>query len=200
MAKGQVQKHVQARIAFLDQASKYLAEQEFKDVKDEASESASRQDNENPKQGLPMLLTSHLRAVSMKGQARLSQEVKRRICKVCDTPLLESLSSDTAVENHSKAGSKPWADVKVVTCRTCGTKKRFPMNTKRQDKKSMRRAKVVESQATTANTTDKQGTVVATRTGKHHGFIMANPSTPRYAIVTSPSLEYRSEAEVSNPP
>jgi len=151
MAKGQAQKHVQARISFLEKASKYLAEQQFTNTKDSDTGKASQ----STQRGLPLLLGSHLRAVSLKGQMRLPQEMKRGICKVCDTPLLESLSSDVVVENHSTAASKPWADVKVVTCRTCGTMKRFPIGATRQDKKKVRLARAMAKQSSTVDVPDQ---------------------------------------------
>jgi len=155
MAKGQAQKHVQARISFLEKASRYLAEQQFTNVNEKVPDSDMGHASQSTKKGLALLLNSHLRAVSLKGQVRLSQDLKRSICRVCDTPLLESLSSDVVVENHSKMASKPWADVRVVTCRTCGTMKRFPIGATRQDKKSVRLAKAKAKQSSTVDVQDQ---------------------------------------------
>jgi ribonuclease P protein subunit RPR2 len=42
------------------------------------------------------------------------------------------------VENKSKDGKKPWADVLVRRCATCGLEKRFPVAAKRQKRRSQR--------------------------------------------------------------
>jgi ribonuclease P protein subunit RPR2 len=39
------------------------------------------------------------------------------------------------IENLSKGGRKPWADVLVVRCRVCGFVKRYPVGARRQRKK-----------------------------------------------------------------
>lgn len=42
------------------------------------------------------------------------------------------------VENKSRGGRKPWADVIVVECFTCGRSRRFPVNAPRQLRKHLR--------------------------------------------------------------
>ena len=138
-------KHPQSRVAFLDQAVKYLAEQQTgirsKDGQESANDTASVSSghDEASIRGLPQLLASQLRGVSLKSQIRLSQDVKRSICKICNTPLLQGKTSDTRTENLSRGSKKPWANVLVTSCRTCGTQKRFPTGATRQKKKEERK-------------------------------------------------------------
>ena len=86
--------------------------------------------------GLALQLSSHLRGVSLKGQVRLSRDLKRSICKCCNTILIPGCTSTTTIENQSRGGKKPWADVLVIECSTCGSKKRFPIGSKRQTRKT----------------------------------------------------------------
>ncbi|GAB7346581.1 hypothetical protein MBLNU457_5769t1 [Dothideomycetes sp. NU457] len=136
MAKGAVNKHLQARIAYLEKASKYLAQQQY--GHENQTFGKHNEATDAPTHGLPQLLSSHLRSVSLKSQIRLTQDVKRSICRKCDMPLIESSTSDITIENDSKDKAKPWADIRVITCRSCGTKKRFPIGAKRQTKKKNR--------------------------------------------------------------
>lgn len=136
MAKGAANRHLQARLTYLEKASKYLAQQQYGH---NGQTSANHNEAINaPTHGLPQLLSSHLRSVSLKSQIRLPQDVKRSICRRCDTPLIGSSTSDVTIENHSKDKAKPWAEIRVITCRSCGTKKRFPIGAKRQSKKKDR--------------------------------------------------------------
>ena len=88
--------------------------------------------------GISRRLLSHLRGVSLKGQIRLAPAMKHSICKGCDALLVTGSTSTSRVENKSRNGRKPWADVLVINCSACGTPKRYPLNTKRQSKKSDR--------------------------------------------------------------
>lgn len=88
--------------------------------------------------GLALQLSSHLRGVSLKGQVRLSHDLKRSICKCCNTILIPGRTSTTTIENQSRGGKKPWADVLVIKCSTCGSKKRFPIGSERQTRKTAR--------------------------------------------------------------
>ena len=155
MAKGSASKHLQARVAFLDKASQYLTRQHFEHKEhhdhdtvvhtalalsqgattDSSSTiAASGQDF----RGVPILLTSQLRAVAQKSQIRLPQDQKRRTCKVCSTPLIETMTSTASTRNGSRNNKKPWADVRIIQCRTCETEKRFPVGAHRQGKKAER--------------------------------------------------------------
>ncbi len=81
---------------------------------------------------------SHLRAVSLKGQIRLSAETKHSICKRCDSHLVVGSTATRNSENKSRGGKKPWAEVVVIGCNTCGVKKRFPVAAKRQPRRHIR--------------------------------------------------------------
>ena len=77
-------------------------------------------------------LLSHLRAMSLKSQIRLTPTMKHSICKNCDSLLIPSRTSTSRFENKSRGGRKPWADVLVLTCNSCGLTKRHPIGAKRQ--------------------------------------------------------------------
>lgn len=79
----------------------------------------------------------------MKSQIRLSQDVKHSICKRCSAILIPGSTSSSKVENLSRGGKKPWADVLVIECNVCSAQKRFPVGAKRQPRKNLR-AKVVD--------------------------------------------------------
>lgn len=83
-------------------------------------------------------LLGHLRAVSLKGQIRLSPAMKHSICKRCDLLLIPGKSATTQTENNSRGGRKAWAEVLVTTCRTCGTAKRFPVGARRRTRRQDR--------------------------------------------------------------
>ena len=88
--------------------------------------------------GLSRQLFAHLRAVSLKSQIRLSPNIKHSICKRCDQLLVPGSSATRYVENKSRNGKKPWADVLVITCMACGASKRFPVGAKRQLRRGKR--------------------------------------------------------------
>jgi ribonuclease P protein subunit RPR2 len=77
---------------------------------------------------------SHLKTISEKSGlfAKLSKPIKRSICKRCSLVQISGKTSSSRVENLSRDGRKPWADVLLTTCLGCGMQKRFPMATKRQ--------------------------------------------------------------------
>ncbi|KAI0434870.1 RNAse P Rpr2/Rpp21/SNM1 subunit domain-containing protein [Xylaria sp. FL1042] len=80
-------------------------------------------------------LLTDLRATSLKSQIRLSPAIKHTICKYCDTLLIEGETSTSVVENKSRGGKKPWADVLVVKCNICGRVKRFPVQSPHQKRR-----------------------------------------------------------------
>lgn len=87
------------------------------------------------------LLLSHLRDVSLKGQVRLSPEMKRTICRRCYSLLVPGQSSTTRIENPSRGEKKPWADMLVIRCNACGAEKRFPVGMTRQPSRDRRATK-----------------------------------------------------------
>lgn len=88
--------------------------------------------------GLSRQLLSHVRAVSLKGVVRLTPDIKHSICKRCDGLLIRGSTAKVDLENKSRDGRKPWADVLNVSCITCGSAKRFPVGAKRQLKRQHR--------------------------------------------------------------
>jgi len=161
-AKRVVNKHLHARVAYLDRISKYMALQQQSappsqakqdgsedtavpasasaspDGGHERSENSAQSDVPPVQQGLPYLFASHLRAVSLKSQISLSQDMKHSYCKVCNCPLITGQTAKTYMENRSKGGRKPQADVRVISCLKCHAEKRFPVGARRQTKKSER--------------------------------------------------------------
>jgi ribonuclease P protein subunit RPR2 len=117
--KGAPNKHLHARTAFLYQAATYL----------------TLQTDRSP---LALGLGSDLQQVSRKAQLHVSVELKRSICKSCNSILVPGRTATQKIENDSRGGRKPWADVLVVQCDVCGGKKRFPVGAKRQGKKGER--------------------------------------------------------------
>ena len=83
-------------------------------------------------------LLSHLRGVSLKSQIRLSPAIKHSVCKRCDTLFMPGSTSTSTIENLSKGGKKPWADVLVIRCDVCHAVKRFPVGARRQQKREQR--------------------------------------------------------------
>ena len=131
-------KNVHLRLSFLHQAATYLANNPAKDAESNSNNEHST-DLESPKKPLPHAtqtrhLLSHMKGVSRKSVIRLNKEVKRRVCKGCDQ-LLADPSSTRVIENKSKRGAKPWADVLVVKCNNCGTAKRFPVGAEARETK-----------------------------------------------------------------
>ena len=79
-------------------------------------------------------LVSHIRAISCKSVLRLSPGMKHSFCSHCESVLIPGSTSSSMVENKSRGGRKPWADVLVITCKLCGASKRIPLGAKRQQK------------------------------------------------------------------
>lgn len=94
--------------------------------------------------GLGRRFLDHAQGISKKSQVRLSQTKKRSVCKRCSSFLDPRSSASSRMENSSRDGKKPWADVVVVTCNYCGTAKRYPVGAKRQLKKSKRKFQTQE--------------------------------------------------------
>ena len=89
-------------------------------------------------------LLAHMRAVAKKGQIRLPTKVKHSTCRRCDALLFPNVTSAIKLENKSRGGAKPWANMLVVTCDACGTSKRFPASAARQPKRAVRQARFRE--------------------------------------------------------
>lgn len=162
-------RHIYTRASYLYQAASYLAncaQQTKPQTKsenpqhDDKLSSASKRDvpsrtgnstntefahdNQERKAliNLSHQVVSDMRSVSLKAQIRQSPSIKQTICKYCDAILIEGKTCHSAVENLSKGGRKPWADVLVTRCDTCGNTKRYPVSAPRQKRRSLRTPKM----------------------------------------------------------
>ncbi|OAA67628.1 RNAse P, Rpr2/Rpp21 subunit [Cordyceps fumosorosea ARSEF 2679] len=72
-------------------------------------------------------LLGDMRAVTRKALIRQRPEIKRTVCRRCDALLIEGRTCDAVVDNASRGGRKPWADVLVVRCRACAGVRRYPV-------------------------------------------------------------------------
>lgn len=142
-------KHLHSRISYLYQAANYLARvSESSLAVQRAGDNSEVKNDQNVQQkatkpfveasALTRHLNSHLRAISLRSQIRLTPAFKNTICKRCDTLLIPESTSTTRLENKSCGGKKPWADVLVVTCKACGHVKRYPVGAKRQRSRTER--------------------------------------------------------------
>ncbi|KFH43580.1 Ribonuclease P protein subunit-like protein [Hapsidospora chrysogenum ATCC 11550] len=149
-------RHIYTRASYLYQAANYLARlPERQDDTgqpaaaaaaataapgDEQHSTSRKRDAQGRRaaQNISRRMVSDLRAVSLKGQVRQSPAMKRSMCKFCDTVLIEGRNCHSVIENESKGARKPWADVLVIRCSTCGNSKRFPVSARRQQRKHLR--------------------------------------------------------------
>ncbi|KAH6710892.1 RNAse P Rpr2/Rpp21/SNM1 subunit domain-containing protein [Leptodontidium sp. 2 PMI_412] len=88
-------------------------------------------------------LVSDLRAVSHKVLMRISPAMKHSLCKNCDTMMIDGSTCTSEIENRSKGGKKPWADILVRRCNTCGLAKRFPLAVERQKRRPQRKTEEI---------------------------------------------------------
>ena len=96
------------------------------------------------------LLTS-MRSISQKSQIHLSQSIKRSVCRRCNGLL--TLHSTSEIENMSREGKKPCADVLVVKCCQCGYVKRYPVGMGEAQNRHKKK-KRLNSEAVTPNEND----------------------------------------------
>jgi len=150
-------KSLHCRLSYLYQAASYLGSAQVptspppQTLKDEKIANSSKPDEEKDKRSrhttafsqTPLRpasrrLISDIRSVSLKAQLRMSPAMKSSMCKNCDTLLIDGATCSNEVENKSKQGKKPWADVLVRKCNTCGMEKRFPLSETRQKRRPRR--------------------------------------------------------------
>ncbi|KAK5703979.1 hypothetical protein LTR97_002992 [Elasticomyces elasticus] len=167
-------KHIHARISYLQQAATYLtvqrerfndagliadrpsivakdeARQHSQSLRDERPATSSKEVKKNEEWkrkagldlpqsgGLPLYLASHLGQIARKTQTRLHPNIKHLICRTCSAVLVIGESCTKRMENVSRGGRKPHADVLVIECTVCGAAKRFPVGAKRQKRKAAR--------------------------------------------------------------
>lgn len=126
------QKHVHLRLAFLRQAASHLADRERDDIRrdlvmdeDQSQTPAvsTKTDNAQPRH-----IINQMKGVSRKAVVRLHRDTKRSICKRCDEVLIEGMTAVKRTENKSANRARPWADVHIIECKTCGALKRFPVD------------------------------------------------------------------------
>ncbi len=70
-------------------------------------------------------LLASMRSISQKSQISLSQSIKRSVCRRCNGLL--TMNSKAELENLSRGGRSPCADVLVIRCCQCGLVKRYPV-------------------------------------------------------------------------
>ncbi|KAK2048734.1 RNAse P Rpr2/Rpp21/SNM1 subunit domain-containing protein [Colletotrichum somersetense] len=150
-------RHAYTRVSYLHQAAAYLATVKTPNSDSTINSSQARltphavhnEIRSETNETVARRFVSDIRAVSLKTQIRPSPSLKRMMCKYCDSFLVEGKTCSTTVENASKGGKKPWADVLVTKCKTCGNVKRFPVSAPRQKRWPFREQKAVEEQDTT---------------------------------------------------
>ncbi|KAH7398830.1 RNAse P Rpr2/Rpp21/SNM1 subunit domain-containing protein [Phaeosphaeria sp. MPI-PUGE-AT-0046c] len=153
--KGLPSKHLHARTSFLYQAATYLnlqtssVEATAKDGTTGRSPETGQNCRLQALSPIALELGSDLQQVSRKAQLRLAVDMKRTICKRCNTILVPGRTAIQTLENSSKNRQKPWADVLSIECKLCGGKKRFPIGAAKQVKK---RAREPASKDTTSTT------------------------------------------------
>ncbi|KAH6647060.1 RNAse P Rpr2/Rpp21/SNM1 subunit domain-containing protein [Truncatella angustata] len=144
-------RHIYSRISYLYQAASYLAStntpldqaesQNSHDNVEHVQNDPNRQQSptkDTHKQAMSRRLLNEMRATSLKTQIRISPAVKHTVCKYCDSLLIEGETCNSIIENKSKGGKKPWADIMVITCNTCGRLARFPAQASRQKRRPAR--------------------------------------------------------------
>jgi ribonuclease P protein subunit RPR2 len=140
-------KMLYSRMSYIHQAAMYLVTKQ--QISTEGEQTGGLEDNgpsklnTNALEPLARRLISDLRHVSQKGTIRMSPEMKCSTCKYCDTVLIDGSTCSTKIENKSKCGKKPWADILVRKCNTCGFAKRFPVAAERQQRRPHRTPKTV---------------------------------------------------------
>lgn len=160
-APGVVNRLTYVRANYLYQAAGYLASQAQKQLEADhtspgatsasgtAQEQAANQvvKEQDALRNTSRKLLSDMREVTLKVLIRQTPEVKRTICRFCNSLLVHGDSSTSEIVNHSKDGAKPWADMLVITCNTCGRCRRYPVNALRQKKKGIREKEKAEKLA-----------------------------------------------------
>lgn len=130
-AKKIANRHLHARISYLYQAAHLL------DSISKKTATSVEQPLEGPELllGLSQRVASQIRPVARKAVIKVAPSIKRNICKRCNVLLIPGNSSEIHIENQSRDQTKPWADVQVVRCKTCGYEKRYPVGAVPQVKK-----------------------------------------------------------------
>ena len=137
-APGVVNRHIYTRASYLYQAANYLADSSHQTRHE--SDHSTKDDTRQAKatRNLSRQLNADCKLVCQKSVLRQNPKMKRTTCKICSTTLVEGETSQSVVENPSKGGKKPWADLLVVNCLICGHAKRYPVSARKQTRKHFR--------------------------------------------------------------
>ncbi|KAK8073772.1 hypothetical protein PG994_004671 [Apiospora phragmitis] len=138
---------IYSRISYLYQAASHLAASTRQDstpatgdrgVNQPTETKESKPDQTQLRQTCSRHLLTTMKTTSEKAVISLSPALKHTVCKYCDSLLIEGETCVSVVENASKGGKKPWADVLVIRCKACKGVKRFPVGASRQKKLKVR--------------------------------------------------------------
>lgn len=162
--KGIPNKHLHARTTFLYQAATYLTLNASIDSNqaEAGGPAPSKTRQVQQPSSLALQLGADIHTVSRKAQLRLSIDLKRSMCKSCNAIMVPGHTATQMIENESRGGKKPWADVLVISCKRCGNERRLPVGAKRQSKKRDRLA--APRTATTSDMEDVKSTALAVLT------------------------------------
>lgn len=148
--QGVQSRHLYNRASYLYQAATYFSnlEQSSRYTNKMHSALPCSLHEHKAVQNLSRRMVSDLRSVALKAMIRQSTDIKSTMCKFCDTLQVEGQTCTSIVENQSKGGRKPWADVLVTRCTTCGHAKRFPVTAPRQKGRPLREQQLAPSEQT----------------------------------------------------
>jgi len=185
MAKGKSlsvpNKVIHSRVNYLYQAASYLATQQQHSNTSQSDEKGSSEKRSiagvrSDYAPAASLLASDLKAVSLKAQIRISPAMKQSICKGCNTMLVDGSTCSSEVENKSRGGKKPWADVLVRRCNICGISRRYPTGT-RQKRRPHRKAEIAVKEGGATEKTWNE-----CRLSKHDSTISTFRTTKYYPV------------------
>lgn len=155
-------RHIYSRASYMYQAAHYLAtaprtssnEPSTSHEHSAANDVQQQQQQQQQMQtkaalNLSRQLISDMKSVTLKTLIRQSPAMKRSVCRFCSTVQIEGETCHSWVQNASKGGSKPWADVLVIRCSTCQNVKRYPVDCPRQKRRHLRGDAAAAAPATT---------------------------------------------------
>ena len=133
-------KHIYSRVSYLYQVATFLdkTHRQSGESKETTESAVPAPKAARLGSGISRHLISQVYGVPLKAQIRLSSSIKHATCKRCHNIFEEGSTLHSFVENRSKGGKKPWADVLVHECTQCGLIRRFPVGAKRQSRRSNR--------------------------------------------------------------
>ena len=137
---GVQQRHVHSRLSYLHQAATYLSTTPYKPRANKHTADAADDSNAASTQREHLAaesrqLLTQIREISQKTQTRVTPDMKRSLCKRCQSLLIAGSTSRESIDNASRDEARPWADVFEICCNTCATVKRFPIGQQRKEKR-----------------------------------------------------------------